>query len=289
MDSLSALENLYISPLELCNLACRSCYTKKTKPILSNTDILDFVTRYRQHTTLKSIILCGGEVFTLPHFPQLVNQLQSRGLFVSIITNGTIDRLLEINDPKNCQLIVSFDGPKDIHDQNRGVGNYQKSLHFVEQALELGFHLEIFYLVTKDSYPYIDTFPQEFNSYFINHKSYISFIYLTDRLRSLSREQVLHIKRNYATYPSKNLGCFQVSLQSNGLVYGCCESHKFIGKISDPIESLLSRFHGSLTVCQRCPLSQSGVCGGCTDPTYLCGYIDELNSPSCPHVIKSFQ
>jgi len=192
---MSPLENIYISPLELCNLSCLYCYTKKPKTILSNEQILEFVNNYKKITTLKSIIFCGGEVFTLPEFPSLINQLIDQNIFITIITNGTIDKLDEIKQPQNCQLIVSFDGPQKIHDQNRGTGNFAKSKTFVKKALRSGFPVEIFYLITKDSYPFKDSL-----NIYDQHKTY-----LTDRLGSLSREQVSDIRNNYPCYPPKIL------------------------------------------------------------------------------------
>ena len=169
---MSPLENVYISPLELCNLSCLYCYTKNPKTILSNEQILDFINNYQQITKLKSIIFCGGEVFTLPNFTDLVNKLIDQNIFITIITNGTIDKLDEIKSPQNCQLIVSFDGPQKIHDHNRGKGNFAISKKFVKKALKLGFRVEIFYLITKDSYPHFKTF-----------RLYdLPITYLTDRL-----------------------------------------------------------------------------------------------------------
>jgi len=204
-----ALENIYISPLELCNLKCQYCYTHKTKNILSNRQILSFIRRYQKHVKLKSIIFCGGEVFTLKNFPRLVNKLISQGIFISIITNGTIDVLKKIKDPRNCQLIVSFDGPEKIHDQNRGQGNFAKSKKFVDHALKLGFPIEIFYLITKDSYPYKDSLPSSF-------PQNIHFTYLTDRLGSLNFDQIKNIRENYSVFPPKNFHCSQLSLESDG-------------------------------------------------------------------------
>ena len=246
----SILENIYISPLELCNLNCQYCYTKKTKNILSNQQILSFIRRYQKHTKLKSIIFCGGEVFTLKNFPRLINKISSLGIFTTIITNGTIDKLIKIKDPRNCQLIVSFDGPKNIHDQNRGLGNFQKSINFVQHALTLGFPVEIFYLITKDSYPYKDSF-NIFN---------LKKTYLTDRLNSLSPNQLKDIRQNYPCYPSKNFGCSLLSLQSNGKIYACCESSKPIASISDPIKKTVTKFINLTTLN---PL--------CSDPDYFCG------------------
>lgn len=256
----SGLENIYISPLELCNLNCKYCYTNKTKNILSNRQILSFVHRYNKYLAqrskklneifrLKSIIFCGGEVFALKNFPRLVNNLISKGIFISIITNGTIDFLSKIKEPHNCQLIVSFDGPKEIHDANRGSGNFQKSLNFVKHALSLGFPVEIFFLITKDSYPYRDSF-----NILGLHKTY-----LTDRLGSLSFSQVKNIRQNYPCYPPKNFGCSMLSLQSDSKIYGCCESSKAIASLSDPISKIVNNY---LSACQKSPL--------CSDPDYFC-------------------
>lgn len=303
----SALENIYISPLELCNLNCAHCYTQKTKNILTNRQILNFVHRYNlylknlgndflgalnvvthsqrqkkhyQGLQLKSIIFCGGEVFTLKNFPRLVNNLISKGIFISIITNGTIDKLSKIKDPKNCQLIVSFDGPQKIHDANRGQGNFLKSKKFVAHALKLGFPVEIFYLITKESYPYKDSF-----DLFGLPKTY-----LTDRLFSLTTSQTLDIKKNYPSYPNSQFGCFQLALQSNGQIYGCCESPYPLAKISDPIKKIVANFTKSLNPCQKCKLSANhNTCLGCCAPDYLCGYKKELSATSCQSVVKLIQ
>jgi sulfatase maturation enzyme AslB (radical SAM superfamily) len=274
----SALENIYISPLESCNLACKYCYTNKTKNILSNQEILDFINKYQNYLTsenchLKSILFCGGEVFTLPDFPKLVNKLIKKDIFITIITNGTIDRLEEINDPKNCQILVSLDGPKEIHDANRGSGNFDKSIEYIKHAQKLGFPVEIMFLITKDSYLYKDTF-----NVFDLPKTY-----LTDRRLSLTNDQCLDIKLNYPTFPNKHFGCFQLSLQSDGNITGCCESSISLGKITDDPQIFISNFKKSLSPCLNCQ-----KCGGCTNPNYLCGYKSELNLSSCQDVVKSF-
>ncbi len=293
-----SLENIYISPLELCNLNCKYCYTKKTKNILSNKQILSFIKRYnnylktiRKHDffstlslvtdspekknyvenceiKLKSIIFCGGEVFTLKNFPRLVNNLISQNIFITIITNGTIDKLGKIKDPKNCQLIVSFDGPQKIHDQNRGRGNFAKSKNFVKHALKLGFPVEIFYLITKDSYLYRDSFPKFLSKALKLHSSKeINFTYLTDRLGSLTSRQVKNIRQNYPVYPPKNFGCAMLSLQSDEKFYPCCESNKAIGSLSDPLSKILLNYS---TIYLKNPL--------CPDPDYFCNFKNEVNN-----------
>ena len=274
----STLENIYISPLEICNLNCKYCYTTKTKNILSNNEILDFVEKYQIYLqsmtyNLRSILFCGGEVFTLPDFPKLINTLSQKNIFTTIITNGTIDRLEEITNPSNCQLLVSFDGPQEIHDQNRGQGNFDKSFKFVQHALKLGFPVEIMFLVTKDSYPFKDSF----------NVLNLQKTYLSDRQLSLSKEQLLDVKTNYLTYPNKDFGCFQLSLQSTGKITGCCESEISLGDITDDPQIYVSNFIKSLSPCSKCQ-----KCNGCCDPAYFCGYKKELNKLNCVDVVQSF-
>jgi len=295
---ISSLENIYISPLETCNLACHYCYTAKTPQSLSNRQILDFVTNYSDFIhksyslNLKSIIFCGGEVFLRPDFPQLVNSLTDLDIFITIITNGTINRLKYIKNPKNCQILVSLDGPKAIHDQNRGQGNFDKSIKYIKQAQKLGFPIGVMFLITKDSYPYKDSFPASLSQLYKLDKLSNSITYLTDRRLSLTPDQCLDIKLHYPTFPAKNFGCFQLSLQSTGIITGCCESSLSLGNITDHPSVYIQNFLNSLNHCQTCHLKSenltSDTCNGCCHHNYLCGYPHEFNQPDCHHVIKLF-
>lgn len=278
----TALENIYLSPLEGCNLNCRYCYTQKTTNILSNEKILDFLKRYQKVVNLKSILFCGGEVFILPDFPQMINNLIAQGIFISIITNGTIDRLSEIESPENCQILVSLDGPREIHDQNRGKGNFQKSLDFINRALSLGFPVEVMFLVTPKSYHYIDSLSLPVKINYLTQKTG----FFDPRLKEpgLTFEQIINLKKNYSTIPAKDFGCFQLSLQSDGLIYSCCESPTPIAKISDSVEKIIKNFKKTLTICQKC-----GQCQGCGKPEFLCGYIKELGQDRCQQVVKLFK
>lgn len=304
LKMVTSIENIYISPLEICNLNCKYCYTKKIESILTNEQILGFIKRYNTYLnslgkSLKSITFCGGEVFIIPDFIDLINCLSNQDIFVSIITNGTIDNLDKIKDPNNCQLLVSLDGPEKIHDKNRGEGNFDRTIKFLKHGIKLGFHLEIMFLVTPDSYDFVKSFDnylfkltgQRIVINFITQKSKPftenHLLAIENNMESLTKEQILNIKRNCRTIPPKNFGCSQISLQSNGLIYGCCESSNSIGKISDEPEKLIKSFFDSLNGCSNC--DQKNICGGCSDKDFLCGYKKELKLSSCTDVIKEFK
>lgn len=302
---ITSIEDIYISPLEICNLNCIYCYTKKVKNVLLNEQILNFVRRYNIYLhslnrKLKSITFCGGEVFILPDFLNLINYLSDQDIFISIITNGTIDRLKEIKNPNNFQLLVSLDGTKEVHDNNRGIGNFDKTIEFIKHGLKLGFHLEIMFLVTPDSYEFINSY-ENYLAEIIGKEVLINFITQKSKpftnghplakeksIKSLTKDQVLNIKKNYRTIPTKKFGCSQISLQSNGLIYGCCESPTSIAKITDDPKIIVDNFLKTLNKCNNCKVFKN-ICSGCSDPDFLCGYKTELNLNSCVEVVKNFK
>lgn len=270
------LHHLYINPLEKCNLKCKICYTRKTDPILTEEAILKFIDRYQKAYELQTVTFCGGEVFSLKYFPHLINALTKKGIFVQTITNGTIDRLLEIENPNMNKLIVSIDGLKPYHDKNRGVGNFDKSMKFLKIAQKKGFHTEIFSIVTRQNYPLIDSFEKYINQHFgqidityhprkpleylLNHP--VSNIEGTvDGFDFLNNDELIEIMKTKRVFPPRELGCYQVALASTGKIYGCCEGYRTIGMINDKIENIFATLKKRI----------GGPCLGCSQTEFMCG------------------
>ncbi|MCX6732233.1 MAG: radical SAM protein [Candidatus Roizmanbacteria bacterium] len=280
------LHHLYINPLEKCNLKCKICYTKKTDPILSEKQIIGFVDKYQDAYELKMITFCGGEVFALPYFPQLINTLNKRGIFIQTITNGTIDHLNEIEMPNLNNLIVSIDGLEEYHDSNRGKGNFKKSTLFLKKARKLGFHTELFSIVTKQNYSQIDLFEEclknEIGDISVTYHPRKPPAYLTHHPISNiegevsgfdypSQDELVDIMTTRNVFPPKDLGCYQIALASSGIVYGCCEGYRPIGKINDKVEDLFLALEKRI----------GGPCLGCSQTEFMCGIktiIDRVQS-----------
>lgn len=279
------LHHLYINPLEKCNLKCKICYTKKTDPILSEKEIIDFVERYSKAYEVKIITFCGGEVFALPYFPHLINTLTERGIFIQTITNGTIDKLDNIKHPNLNTLIVSLDGLEEYHDANRGVGNFKKSTSFLKKAQDLGFHTEIFSIITKQNLQTIDTFEQfvknELDNINITYHPRKPPTYLAHHPISniegevkgfdyISQKELIHLMKTKQVFPPKELGCYQIALASSGIIYGCCEGYRPIGNINDSIQTLFDALKKRI----------GGPCLGCSQTEFMCGLkevIDTIN------------
>ena len=79
----------------------------------------------------------------------------------------------------------------------------------------------------------------------------------------LSREQWEKLWATKKVFPPKELGCYQISLMADGLVYGCCEGPRAIGKMTDDIETLVKRLKIKNNcaypdfMCGLCPYSES--------------------------------
>ena len=270
------LYHLYINPLEKCNLRCKICYTRKTSPILTEKEIIDFISRYKKIHEIQTITFCGGEVFTLPYFTHLINTLTEQGIFVQVITNASINRLSEINNPNLVNLIVSIDGLRSYHDVNRGKGSFNKCIRFLKRAESLKLHTEIFSIVTKQNLKKIDAFetylkknvgdisityhPRKPSTYLSNHPI-SNIVGHVDGFDFLSKDELVQLMKTKNTFPPKDLGCYQIALASDGKVYGCCESYKPIGKINDPIEALISELKSRI----------DATCLGCVQPSFMCG------------------
>lgn len=285
------LNHLYLTPLEQCNLNCKICYTQKTKAQLTFEELAEFIDRYRQflassdlESVLETVTLCGGEIFLLSWITDFINNLTAQNIIVEIITNGTINRLAEINQPNLVNLIVSLDGlPKD-HDHNRGQGNFDKSFKFLQTAIQLGFHVEIFSVITGYNFDHIQQFEQYLqdklgflpdityhprkNKQYLAQHPISNIVGTSTEFAFLTSDQLQKLAKTKTIFPPLNLGCHQLAVMSDGNVYGCCEGMTVLGKMSDDIAKLVKNYQQSIKTpagfCQH-------NCQGCSESDFVCG------------------
>jgi hypothetical protein len=217
--------------------------------------------------------------------PHLINTLTDRGIFVQIITNGTINRLAEIMTPNAIDMIVSIDGLEQYHDANRGDGTFQKSITFLVDAHTRGFHTEIFSIATKQNFKNIDVFetnlferlgykiavtyhPRKPPEY-LEHHPISNIVGTTDGFDFLDANQMVFLLKTRHTFPPKELGCYQIALVSDSHVYGCCEGVTPIGMRTDPITQLISNLTERIKIWER--ENPASHCLGCSSPNFVCG------------------
>lgn len=120
-----------------CNLHCRHCRTHQlhNEMTLGN---LDFVSHELANCGVKSVFLSGGEPLVRDDIVSVVRVFKRRIREITLNTNGTLltSELLEelLTAGVNC-MQFSLDGLEAEHDQIRGTGQYQRTIHGIRLSL----------------------------------------------------------------------------------------------------------------------------------------------------------
>jgi radical SAM protein with 4Fe4S-binding SPASM domain len=99
----------------------------KVLPFETYKRLVDQVAHYKP-----LFYITGGEPFLYPDFIQLMNYIKSKGLVLAVVTNGVLlEKYAEIIVKNKWDLIlVSFDGPKEVHDKCRNFkGAYETAVN----------------------------------------------------------------------------------------------------------------------------------------------------------------
>ncbi len=110
-----------------CNLRCKMCRFAQNGAVSAGpgdalplevwTSVVDDVSRFRPY-----ISLTGGEPLMYPHTEALIRHVKARRMRCTLTTNGTLlaKRAASLMDAPPDILVVSLDGPRDIHNSVRG-------------------------------------------------------------------------------------------------------------------------------------------------------------------------
>lgn len=134
-----------------CNLNCSYCFVrdrgllngKKRMPPSLAIQVVDALDKGLTHVETICVHLYGGEPLTnLPAMKALITRAKekARGRFrFAITTNGTIasPAAIELLAAGNFQVVLSIDGPAEIHDECRrdlaGQNTHRRVMHFLQQ------------------------------------------------------------------------------------------------------------------------------------------------------------
>lgn len=134
---------IYLKLFDNCNLRCNMCDCWQVKaplpPKSKAHQVLEAVLEARP----RAIRFTGGEPLLFPALGELIRRTSSSDVRALVITNGRIldRRIDELSEAGLDELIISIDGPQDVHDQIRGytsLSGIRKGLASAPQAMELG-------------------------------------------------------------------------------------------------------------------------------------------------------
>lgn len=137
----------------ICNLRCTMCWwwgsngiafklVRERDPLvtqeLSTQEIFDLVDQLAgKHRP--SFYLSGGEPFIRKDTVDIIEYITGKGMSVITNNNGTMlsdDKLERLSRIRNLTINFSIDGPRDVHDNIRGKGMFDKTTETIRKLLD---------------------------------------------------------------------------------------------------------------------------------------------------------
>lgn len=133
-------EQLYLAVSESCNLNCKYCRQKRTHRLENmSTDEIKVAIDvfYSVSKKPKSVVFFGGEpLLNIQGIQYAIDYIRSfdKDVAFSMVINGSLcdEKISHFFANNNVEVIVSVDGPADIHNKarlfNRGNGTYENAI-----------------------------------------------------------------------------------------------------------------------------------------------------------------
>lgn len=136
------LEELAVELTVYCNLKCKMCSVWELAQHGVSFDIASKLLRQARALGATTFTPCGAESFMRKDFLDLVELAHELGYTTQdIVTNGTMITDANLDRLQACPSVylhISIDGPKELHDDLRGEGNYDKSVATARKCVERG-------------------------------------------------------------------------------------------------------------------------------------------------------
>lgn len=148
--------SIWITLTNRCTSNCIYCDFpfRKTKE-LTTKQIFNLVGQLKKIGT-RHINLYGGEPLLRDDIGKIINYIKSKDIFISMSTNGHLVPS-KIQEIKNVDLVLlSLDGPEDVHDFHRGKGSFKKTIRAIEILKQFNIPIWTTTVLTQKNIGYLD-------------------------------------------------------------------------------------------------------------------------------------
>jgi MoaA/NifB/PqqE/SkfB family radical SAM enzyme len=150
------LNDLGIILTTYCNLACKMCCCwKEREPGLSYERILSLLDEARALGATR-FIPCGTEIFTREDTIDILSYAERIGYQeISVVSNGILlldeQRLKQLEKLRTLLIIISLDGPREVHDELRGKGVFTKAVEALRELRQKGITCSISSVIMRQT------------------------------------------------------------------------------------------------------------------------------------------
>ena len=149
-----------IELLPNCNLRCIHCYEEserqKHKKSMTNAEVKRVIDILAEHGLLECFFT-GGEVLTRPDFEDIYVYTKRKGIFVSVLTNGTLinDRVIELwqEYPVEIVSLTMYGYSEKVYESITGVaGSYKMFRRAVDKLVANKIPFELKFIGMRQNY-----------------------------------------------------------------------------------------------------------------------------------------
>ncbi|MFB6089238.1 MAG: radical SAM protein [Candidatus Aenigmatarchaeota archaeon] len=140
-----------------CNSKCKYCGIRDNinKEGFSHEEAMALIGEMGKLGT-KKLVFTGGEPLLRDDIGTLISKAGNLGISVSLNSNGIL-LPQKIEDVKNVDfLVLSLDGPKEVNNDLRGNGSYEKVMESLDIAKEYGINVGLTTVLTKKNVDKLD-------------------------------------------------------------------------------------------------------------------------------------
>lgn len=193
-----------------CNLRCKYCNVHElNKEELPLGLILSIVDELKSLGT-KFISFTGGEPLLREDIGAIIDYCKKKAFHITINSNGLAlrEKLLSL---KNANLVImSLDGPEEVHDFIRGDGSYKRVLGSAEALRKEKIRLNFAVTLTKFNYDQVDFLlnkAREYKATITFQPASLNMLYSdTNNPICLSKEQIGVVMNKLINYKRKAQG-----------------------------------------------------------------------------------
>ncbi|MEM4576377.1 MAG: radical SAM protein [Candidatus Nezhaarchaeales archaeon] len=167
----------------MCNLKCKHCYQRADRPSPDELTLSEKmgVVNQLDEADVAAIAFSGGEPLIHPDFPVVAHEAASRGMYVSVATNGTmITRELagKLKELGVKYVEVSLDSVNSRrHDNFRGVpGAWEKAVRGIKSCIEEGLTTGVAMTLTKMNHHEVEDMVDFCEDLGVNRVIFFNFI-----------------------------------------------------------------------------------------------------------------
>jgi radical SAM protein with 4Fe4S-binding SPASM domain len=153
------LERLAVQLTVFCNLKCKMCSVWEMRELGVPLPVAKQLLADAYRLGARTFVPFGAENFTRKDFIDIVEHAHELGYtFQAIVTNGTMisDQHLErLSRTTSIRLNISIDGPREIHDELRGAGNFDKSVATARECVRRKIAVSFSGVILRETLPHL--------------------------------------------------------------------------------------------------------------------------------------